>query len=298
MVFTLSGFSQKEGYAEIYYMNKSETSKAIKSPTSINADDVYKMGAMIHLHPQSYKDLDKINFIVSRGENGTEGIYSASGDQFRNYKNKSDEHEGYVVIYPKIVDYKKNPSDGKGEFYHSLYNKHFNGNYFLSKKGIDYSTREEVNEYDLHLKVVGYKIEKYNQVLENGVIKNVPVYGNPITLAPSRKVKIITSPDIKPMPKSSSVGDVNELEGIGDAFNNAASKNRGDVKGAENKEEKVSESFEDDKKAICDCFKDSFEGKTKRWKCFLEQNKTSLKYKGDERKKFISETNPCADKEE
>ena len=98
------------------------------------------------------------------------------------------------------------------------------------------------------------------------------------------------------MPKSNSVRDVNELEGIGDAFNKAASKGRGDTK--TEKEEKVSDSFEEDKKAICDCFKDSFEGKTKRWKCFLEQKNKSLKYKGDERKKFISETNPCADKEE
>lgn len=291
-------FEPKTNYGYFYLKTKTNKEKQEKVSGSIEGKDVHTLKFGVHLHPDSYKDLDLVKIIISRGENGEQGIYSMTGDQLRNYNGKSDEHEGYYDLYPRVIDFEKNSSDGTGSFYHPIYKVTFNANYFVSRKGIDYSTRNEVDEYDLCGHVVGYKIIKYDQQLINGKLESIPVYGDPIYLVPVQKIKVKTSADVEPMPKSNSVRDVNELDGIASKFNNASNKAKGGSSTDEKEETTKSSDYDADKKAICDCFSESFEGKTKRWKCFLEQKNKSLKYKGDERKQFISETNDCADKEE
>lgn len=287
----LSGFkpADKENYGHFYLRKTSDQTTAEKVSGEIDGNEVYTFAFGIHLHPDNIEGIDVIKVKVTRGENGDEAVWQFTGDNFKSYKNMSDEYEGYKAMFPRMVDYKGDETNGTGKFYHNIHKKNFNGNYYLSKKGIDYSTHDEVDEYNLCAHVVGYKIIKYESKVVNGKIEQIPVYGDPIMLIPVQKIKVKTSAEITPMPKSNSVRDVNELKSI---FGS-----KSDNKEEEKEEDKTEENdFEKDKKEVCDCFAGSFESKTKRWKCMMKQDQLSKKYEGDERKKFLNETNPCMDK--
>ena len=276
---TASGQSDKPGYGHFKMLKKGEGSSF--DPTgSINGDEVSLLAFVTHFNPESIAELDLVKVIVTREENGEEGVYQFTGEQFKALKNMSDRYEGYKVIYPRLVDFKKNPSDGKGEFYHRVYNTHFNANYFFSRKGIDYSTRDEVDQYDLFAHAVGYKIEKYVDEYVDGQLKKVPVYGDPIYLINKQKLTIKTSPDLPPMPKSDAVRDVSELDDISLGPKPGQDRIKGDA------------TFIKRVKEVCDCYSNAT-SKLSKTKCKLLNTSNANKYQGSQKDTFKEEVAAC-----
>lgn len=292
LFFHLS-WSQEKSQAFFYLKKNSDKENQVKVDEQIDGSDVYTLKLGVHLNQKECEGYDLIKVIVTRNENGYEGVFEFSGNDVKNSKNESKEFPGLVAAFPRIVNYEKNPENGQGNFYQHSYKEFFNGNYYLSRKGIDYSTHDEVDSYNLYGYVAGYKIVGHEQKYINGTLQTFPIYSDPVYIIAPIHIKVLTDPNIEPMEKSSSVRDVNELKNIfGGKPSNASESEKEETK-ENTKEESSSSTFEEDVQDVCQCFEEVKEGKQKKMKCFMKQKQLSLKYKGEEKKTFISTTNAC-----
>lgn len=195
---------------------KSDQEKIIENPVKIKADEVYMISFGVSLDPKSIEGLDNLEIIMIR-DGGEKLVFTMTTSYFLTNAGDDPLKKGNKIIYPKVVNYRDFPETGESNFFSVDFNKKMGADFFLSKKGTDYSNSVSKDEYILTGYVNGYKFVGYVREKDlNGEYQNVAKYGPAVTLSKLASVKIVTSDKIAPMPKTDSVGDVQDLMKIGE----------------------------------------------------------------------------------
>jgi len=207
--------AQQNNKAEFCARYKSDHEKIVPTQSKVKADDLWVLMLQFSLDPKKLEGLEYIEAIIFR-DGGEKAVFKISVSDFLKYGFDDDKIAGNKMGYPKVVTYKEDEVNGKGNFYSASYNTNFGADFYFSKKGMDYSNSKSINEYQLTGEVYGYKF--INNVQEkdlNNEWVTVAKYSS-VSLTKVTPVTIVTSDKIKPMPKTESVGDVNELLKIGE----------------------------------------------------------------------------------
>lgn len=211
----LSGFAQLKSTGTFSARLNSDREKVIENIAKVKADDVWILTFGLSLDPKSLEGLDHIEAVVNR--NGEKAIWKINASQFVAGAAADEQVPGNQAVYPKVVNFRDNPEDGRGDYYSNIYNAKLAADFWFSKKATDYSNSPSVNEYVLTGAVYGYKLITYVKEKDlNGEWQTVPKYSAPISLTKPTQVTIVTSDKIKPMPKTESIGDVTDLLKIGE----------------------------------------------------------------------------------
>ncbi len=168
-------------------------------------DEALELSYALHANYESVKEYEFIEISASRGEKKNGGTYRLDPSVFNNPGlTESDKIAGGRVGFVRVFDFQKDPEKGFSMFSGS------SGQFFLSKKGHDYSNFEEEDSYTLIIRVFGVKITGYEKEWIDGRWVEKPIYSY-TELAPPAKIKVITSDRVAPHPKTKGVGDVEEL---------------------------------------------------------------------------------------
>ncbi len=211
---SVTTFAQQKNSTKFYARFNNDKEKVAENLTKVKADDVWMLMLGVSIEPKSLDGMDHIEVVITR--NSEKAIWKMNASDFVVNAGNDEIVAGNKVVYPKVVNFRENPEDGKGDYYSDIYNTKMGADFYLSKKATDYSNSVSVNDYVLTGAVYGYKLITYVKEKDlNGEWQTVPKYSAPITLAKTSQVTIITSDKIKPMPKTESIGDVNDLLNIG-----------------------------------------------------------------------------------
>ncbi len=207
--------AQQKNYANFCTRYNNDKEKIVSNLSKIKADDAWVLMLGVSLDPKTLEGLEYFEAVIFR-DGADKAVFKMSVADFLQYGSPDEKTPGNKLGYPKVVTYKEDPENGKGNFYSNTYNTNFAADFYFSKKGMDYSNAKSVNEYPLTGMIYGYKF--LNNVREkdlNDEWVTVPKYST-VTLAKITPVVVVTTDKVNPMPKTESVGDTNELIKLGE----------------------------------------------------------------------------------
>ncbi len=212
-----STFTYAQKDVQVYIKTKDAPDKKVENVKEINGKNVNTIALDFSVNPDLLKNVDGFTIYVKRNGVSAEGTMTLSVEEFNRVSHECSRISGNRAIYPRIMDYAMDATNGNGHFLLQIHKETMGAAFILSRKGMDYSVNTEVDEYDLTISAYTYKIIGYNQewVESEHAYRNVPVYDeNVITICEPIHVKVKTTADIAPMGKSNAVRDVNDLKAI------------------------------------------------------------------------------------
>lgn len=213
----LTFLSNAQNDSHLYYKSKDNSTDKVYKFDFIDPNKANSLGLDFSIDPKILDDVDGFTIYVDRDGVSSDGYFKLTTEQFKSISKPCTRIEGNSAIFPRLFDYTKDANDGNGHFMLEIHEKPMGAAYILSKKGMDYSVNNEVEEYTLTVYANTYKIIRYDQEWVNSEnrYRDVPVYDpNPKIIVAPIKIKVKTTDKIAPMGQSNNVRDVNELKAI------------------------------------------------------------------------------------
>lgn len=163
------------------------------------------------LHVPDFSGYDLITAVVRfKGRESSGGYRQYTYDEFNSKLKNSTKTPGMKYLLLAVVNKIDNPDNGSGFFTIDEYPfEPFGYKYLFSKEGV-----KNLDSFQLEFELRGQKIIKHETVWENGKAITKPVYGNFSSLGPKAEVTVYTDANVSAKPRSSKVGDPNDLKNL------------------------------------------------------------------------------------
>ncbi|MCB0408606.1 MAG: hypothetical protein KDD29_00190 [Flavobacteriales bacterium] len=200
-------FSMAQNKMEVSY-SILKNGKETEHVKEVNASDMGMLFVNL-LHVPDLSGYDMITAVVRfKGRNHSGGYIQFSADEFAAKLKSSKRTPGMKYLLLAVVNKIDNPDNGNGFFTIDEYPfEPFGYKYLFSKEGAG-----NIDNFQLEFELRGQKIIKYETVWENGKSVTKPVYGDFTSLSPKAEVTVNTDANVAAKPRSSKVGDPNDLK--------------------------------------------------------------------------------------